>query len=163
MDITLIAAVCLDNAIGQDGDLICHLRPDMRHFRNTTMGHPVIMGRKTWESLGGPLPGRRNIVISRQEDFVAPGAEVFRTLHSALQTVDSSDEAFIIGGQQIYTLALPLANRLNITHINIEAPGADTFFPAIDTGRWVADNPHAPWQKDPDTDIEYRFICYSRK
>lgn len=163
--VTIIAAVCRDGAIGRDGDLVCRLRPDMRHFRETTTGHTVVMGRKTWESLRGPLPNRHNIVVTRQKDYTAPGATVCHSLDEALAHCDLRDEGtiFVIGGQQLYTQAIDLAQKMILTCIDIEAPDADTYFPDIDYTRWHSEHDEARWLTDPDTNIRYRFICLNRK
>ena len=136
--ISLIAAVAQNRALGKDGQLLWHLPEDMRYFRETTRGKPVIMGRKTWESLPDvfrPLPGRRNIVISRQADFAAPGAELAASLEAALQLAAQAETAFIIGGEQIYRQAMDVADRLEITEVDLE-PEGDAWFPVIDAGCW---------------------------
>lgn len=161
--LSIIVAITDDGAIGRGGDLVYRLRPDMRRFRSITMGHPVIMGRKTWESLpAGALPGRRNIVISRNPGYEAQGAEVFSSLEAALGAISPDEEAMVIGGAQIYRQAMPLADRLYLTRINAPAPGADTFFPEIDPARWAETDP-GEQQTDPETQIRYRFSCLSRR
>ena len=136
--ISLIAAVARNRALGKDGQLLWHLPEDMRYFRETTRGKPVIMGRKTWESLPDafrPLPGRRNIVISRQADYAAPGAELADSLENALELVSTATTVFVIGGEQIYTQAMAVADRLEITEVDLE-PEGDAWFPVIDAGCW---------------------------
>lgn len=161
--ITIIAAVTADRlALGRSGELLYRLSPDMRHFKETTMGHPVIMGRKTFESFpNGPLPGRRNIVVSRNEAYSPEGAKVFRSLDDALAAVDGQD-AFVIGGGEIYRQSFDRADRLLLTVIDAPTPAdADTFFPEIDPGKWREE-----WKSekntDPKTSIPYQFICLSR-
>ncbi len=112
-----------------------HLPEDLAHFKRTTLGHPVIMGRRTWESIGRPLPGRRNIVVSRTPGFRPPGAEAASSLEDAWRAAAGSDEAFVIGGAQLYAQALPQADRIYLTDIVAEVPG-DTFFPDLEPGRW---------------------------
>lgn len=129
MNLTLIAAIARDGGIGIANGLPWRLRKDLLRFKANTMGHPIIMGRKTWESLRRPLPGRRNIVISRNPDFVAEGAEVADSLPSALQLAGECDEAFVIGGAQVYAVALPYADRLLITEVDTVAD-ADAYFPS---------------------------------
>lgn len=131
--ITLIAAVDNNLGIGFQGKLLSHVPEDLQHFQKTTMGFPVIMGRKTWESLPGPLKGRINIVLSSQELKLPPGVLQCRYLGEALSLAQkiNKDEQFIIGGGQLYQDALVLAGRLILTHIKKEFP-ADTFFPALD-------------------------------
>ena len=170
--ISIIVAVTTDNAIGRDGNLVVHIRDDMRHFREVTMGHPVIMGRKTWESLpGGALPGRRNMVVSRNADYRAEGAETYTSLQAAIDALRPGDEAMIIGGAEIYRQAMPLANRLYLTLIDTTVPDADTFFPPIDDSEWSEINPDtnqpsnatSQWRIDERTGLHYRFICMTRK
>ena len=127
-----------NGVIGKDGGLPWRLKSDLAIFRAVTMGKPVIMGRKTWESLPPrfrPLPGRRNIVISRQADFAAPGAELAASLEAALQLAAQAETAFIIGGEQIYRQAMDVADRLEITEVDLE-PEGDAWFPVIDAGCW---------------------------
>ena len=135
-NLSIIVAVARNGIIGATNDagvgtLPWHLPEDLKHFKETTSGHPIIMGRKTWESLGRPLPNRRNMVISRQPGYGATGAEVFDSLPAALAAV-GHDTAFVIGGAELYRQALPLASTLIITEVGIDAEG-DTLFPAIDT------------------------------
>ncbi|WP_371323349.1 dihydrofolate reductase [Dechloromonas sp. ZY10] len=142
-EIVIIAAVAQNRVIGKDNQLLWHLPEDMAHFKAMTSGRPVIMGRKTWESLPPrfrPLPGRRNIVISRQPDYAAPGAELADSLENALfllSTVDAADlsPAFVIGGEQIYRQAMTLADRLEITEVELQ-PEGDAWFPEISTVDW---------------------------
>ena len=140
-EIVIIAAVARNRVIGKDNTLIWNIPEDMAHFKALTSGHAVIMGRKTWESLPPrfrPLPGRRNIVISRQADFAAPGAEHAGSLEAALQLAAQAETAFIIGGEQIYRQAMDVADRLEITEVDLE-PAGDAWFPAIDPNRWRVD------------------------
>ncbi|MBS1143571.1 MAG: dihydrofolate reductase [Proteobacteria bacterium] len=137
-EVVIIAAVAKNRVIGKDNQLIWNLPEDMAHFKALTAGHTVIMGRKTWESLPPrfrPLPGRRNIVISRQADYDAPGAELANSLESALKLAANADTAFIIGGEQIYAQAMALADRLEITEVDLE-PEGDAWFPEISTVNW---------------------------
>lgn len=165
--LNVIVAVTTDNAIGRNGDLVYRLRGDMRHFRELTMGHPVIMGRLTWESLpSGALPGRRNIVVSRNKDYEAPGAEVVTSLDEATASLNPGEEAFIIGGGRIYEAAMPMADRIYLTVIDAEAPDADTFFPAVypvtPDSEWTVTTDE-PWQTDERSGIRFKFVCLSRK
>lgn len=132
---SLIVARSRNGAIGKDGGLPWRLPADLAHFKRTTLGHPVIMGRRTWESIGRALPGRRNLVVSRRPGFVAEGAEVVPSLTEAWRAVAGADEAFIIGGAQLYAEALPDADRIYLTEVIGEAEG-DTFFPALPTQDW---------------------------
>ena len=131
MELVLLAAVARNGVIGGDNDLLWRLPEDMRFLRDTTMGHPVIMGRRTWESLPErvrPLPGRRNIVVSRNAGYAAPGAEVVTTLEAALALVQDAPRAYLLGGAQLYALALPHADRLLLTEIDRDFDG-DAHFP----------------------------------
>lgn len=132
--LSLIAAVARNGAIGRDNDLLWSDPADQRHFRQTTMGWPVVMGRRTWESLPArfrPLPGRRNVVVTHNAGFVAAGAETATSLDAALVQLHDSAHVFVIGGGALYGLALPRADTLVITEIDADLEG-DTFFPAID-------------------------------
>ena len=137
-EIVIIAAVARNRAIGKDNQLLWSIPEDMAHFKALTAGHTVIMGRKTWESLPPrfrPLPGRRNIVISRQADYLAPGADLADSLENALKLVSTVAVAFVIGGEQIYRQALAHADRLEITEVDQE-PAADAWFPEIAAVDW---------------------------
>lgn len=133
--ISMIVAVAQNGIIGTEGTMPWHITEDFKHFKAVTLGHPVVMGRKTYESIGRPLPGRRNIIISRQEGLCIEGCEVVGSLEAALALCAESDELFIIGGGQIYAQAMPLAHKLYITHVGIEASG-DTRFPEIVPSEW---------------------------
>jgi len=138
-EVVIIAAVAKNRVIGKDNTLIWSIPEDMAHFKALTAGHVVIMGRKTWESLPPrfrPLPGRRNIVISRQADYSAPGAEVASSLEEALVFASSAEQVFIIGGEQIYRQAMDAAHRLEITRVDLE-PEGDAWFPEIPAATWV--------------------------
>lgn len=155
-EIVLVAAVAKNRVIGRDNTLIWNIPADMAHFKALTAGHTVIMGRKTWESLPPrfrPLPGRRNIVISRQADYEASGAEVATSLEDALKLAASDETAFVIGGEQIYRLAMPHAHRLEITEVDLE-PEGDAWFPEIAA---------VDWKKAAKTEGEgYAFVTYRR-
>lgn len=137
-EIVLVAAVAQNRVIGRDNTLIWNIPADMAHFKALTAGQTVLMGRKTWESLPPrfrPLPGRRNLVVSRQAGYDAPGAEVADSLENALKIARTAETVFIIGGEQIYRLALPLADRLEITEVDLE-PAGDAWFPEIAAADW---------------------------
>lgn len=130
--LSLIAAVARGGAIGKDNDLLWQESADQKHFRQTTMGCPVIMGRRTWDSLPArfrPLPGRRNIVVTRNEQWQAEGAEVAHSMDEALALVADAPKAFVMGGGELYSLALPVADELELTEVDADFD-ADTFFPA---------------------------------
>jgi len=137
-EIVIIAAVARNRVIGKDNQLLWHIPEDMAHFKALTAGHTVIMGRKTWESLPPrfrPLPGRRNIVISGQPAYAAPGAELAGSLEKALELASTAATVFIIGGEQIYAQAMNFADRLEITELDLE-PAGDAWFPEIDAVDW---------------------------
>ena len=129
--LSLIAAVARNGAIGKDNALLWRLPEDLKFFKRTTLGCPVIMGRKTWDSIGRPLPGRRNIVITRNTAWQAEGAEVFHDLTSALAATADVPKVFVIGGGELYAQALPLANELVLTEVDADFEG-DAFFPEWD-------------------------------
>lgn len=135
--LSLIAAVARNGALGKDNQLLWHIPEDMKFFRETTRGAPVIMGRRTWESLPPrfrPLPGRRNIVVTRQCDYGTEGAETAHSLTEALEFVGAVP-SFVIGGADLYAQAMTEADRLLITEVDL-TPEADVFFPRIDPARW---------------------------
>ena len=135
--LTLIAAVARNGAIGGDNQLLWQIPEDMKFFRETTRGATVIMGRKTWESLPArfrPLPGRRNIVVSRQADYQAPGAELAHSLEQAVALAGDA-ATFVIGGAELYAQAMAYANRLMLTEVDL-APAADAYFPVVDPAIW---------------------------
>lgn len=137
--LSLIAAVARNRVIGKDNQLLWHLPEDMKYFRETTRGKPVVMGRKTWESLPGkfrPLPGRHNIVVSHNPGYDAPGATLTTSLEAALVAAGTTDEVFVIGGEALYRLALPKARRLYLTELE-QAYDGDAFFPEIAGHEWV--------------------------
>lgn len=153
----MIAAMARNNCIGVDGDLPWDIPEDMAHFRRVTKGKPVIMGRKTWESLPEavrPLPGRTNIIITRQTDYTVPdGVLVFSDMQEAIQTQSTAEEIMIIGGAQIYAMGMPFADRLYITHVDRDVDG-DTFFPEIDNSEWKI--------ADERISNDLRFVTYDR-
>jgi dihydrofolate reductase len=134
--VSLIAAMGRNRVIGKDNQLVWHLPADLRHFKETTIGKPVIMGRKTFESVGKSLPGRTTVVVTRRVDFVAPGCLLAGSLEQALELVSSEPEILIAGGGEIYRQAIPVCDRMYITIIEHEFEG-DTFFPEFDHREWV--------------------------
>ncbi len=135
MKLTLIAAMDPNRVIGKDNDLIWHFPKDLKHFKTKTSGHSIVMGRKTYESVGKPLPKRRNIVITRQKDYSAQGIEVVNSLEEALSLTKGEDEVYIVGGAEVYKLALSKADRMELTFIEKEYEG-DSFFPNWDESNW---------------------------
>lgn len=150
----------MNDVIGVQGELPWKLSADLQRFKALTMGKPIIMGRLTWESIGRPLPGRKNIVITRQHGFIAPGCAVVASPAAALQAAGDADEMMIIGGGQIYDLFLPKAGRLHLTRVHAEIDG-DAFFPALDPAVWslVASEVHAA---DERNQFAFEFTTYER-
>jgi dihydrofolate reductase len=134
--LSIIAAVAENGVIGRAGGLPWRLPDDLRRFKELTMGKPVVMGRRTWESLRRPLPGRQNIVVSRNLNYAACGAEVCSSLDAALARAGEAAEIFVIGGASLYAEALPRAQRLYLTEVHASVEG-DAFFPAWDRNQWV--------------------------
>lgn len=160
--ISIIVAVTRNNAIGRSGDLLFHISEDLKQFKAITMGHPIIMGRKTFESFpNGALPGRRNIVITRQGDYNAENIEVVNSLQAAIDAVKDVDNAFVIGGGEIYRQALPLCSRLYLTEIDTEIADADTFFPEINDEWEITEQ--SDIKQDPRSGVQFRFTCLYRK
>ena len=137
--VALIAAVAANRTIGLDNRLPWRLPEDLRRFKALTLGHPVVMGRRTWDAIGRPLPGRTNIVVTRSRRFAAPGALIAHTLDEALAAAAAADEVFVIGGGDLYRAALPLAQRLLLTEIRRELAGG-AFFPVF--ARAAVRDPH---------------------
>ena len=133
--VSVIVATDDRGGIGRGGKMPWHLPEDLQRFKRVTMGKPIVMGRKTWDSIGRPLPGRRNIVISRQAGFAAPGAIVVGSLPDALRAAGDVPEVCVIGGAEIYRLALPLAEEIHLTRVHALVD-ADTFFPLLDAVEW---------------------------
>jgi dihydrofolate reductase len=133
--ISLIVAVAQNGIIGTGGTMPWHITEDFAHFKAVTLGHSVVMGRKTYESIGRPLPRRRNIVITRNTELAIEGCEMASSLEGAIAMCEGEEEVFVIGGGEIYRQAMPLADKLYITHVGIEAEG-DTRFPDIDPEVW---------------------------
>jgi dihydrofolate reductase len=157
--LTLIAAMGKNRAIGLDGRMPWHLPAELQHFKQATMGKTIVMGRKTWQAIGRPLPGRQNIVVSRNPDFHAEGADVAGSLEEAVSIADS-DEVMVIGGGQLYILGLPLANRMILTLIDIE-PEADTWFPEWDEQEWSQISERR-FPVDDKNKLAYRIIELNR-
>lgn len=159
--ISIVVAVTCNNAIGKNGDLLYHISDDLKQFKKITMGHPIIMGRKTFESFpNGPLPGRENIVITRQVAYNATGVTLASSLQQACEKAGEK-EAMVIGGGEIYRQALPLASKLYLTVIDVERDDADTFFPEINYSDWKIVE-ESGIMTDERSGVSYRFVCLSR-
>jgi dihydrofolate reductase len=165
MKISLISAVAQNGVIGRDNDMPWHLPDDFAFFKRKTSHHPIIMGRKSLEALGKPLPNRTNIVLTRNPYFTATGTTVVHTLEEAIdeaQKVDrATDEIFIIGGAEIYKMALPIATTLYLTEIH-QAYEGDAYFPTFDKSEWneVSRRPHAIDERHA---AAFDFVAYERK
>ncbi|MGE5470138.1 MAG: dihydrofolate reductase [Bacteroidota bacterium] len=161
-EIVIIVAVAKNRVIGKDNQLIWNIPQDMARFKALTSGHTVLMGRKTWESLPPrfrPLPGRRNIVISRQPDYAAPGADVAASLEAGLTLAGDTSTVFVIGGEQIYRQAMALADRLEITEVEL-APEGDAWFPEIDAAAWRETQKETP---SGQSGTGFSFVTYRRR
>jgi len=162
--LTLIAALARNRVIGQDNRLPWRLPADLRQFKALTLGHPVVMGRRTYESirsaLGGPLPGRDNVVVTRDPDYAAPGCTIAGSLDAALAAAQGAEEVFVIGGEQLYREALPIADRLQLTEIDADFEG-DAWFPELAANAWrvASRDPHAPGAGFAHP---YAFVVYER-
>lgn len=159
-ELCLIAAVARNGTIGRDNALPWRLREDMRHFKATTLGSPVLMGRKTWASLGRPLPGRRNLVVSRQAGLALDGAEVFASLDEALIACSGALRVFVIGGGQLYAKTLPCADRLFLSEIAADVPG-DTGFPSL-AGLPLREVSRRHVAADEFNDYDFDIVEYER-
>lgn len=163
IDLVLLAALDRNRAIGKDNQLPWHLPDDLRRFKALTLGKPVLMGRKTAESLGRALPKRRNLVLTRSGRVPFDGMVPVASLQEAIEAAaaDGASELCVIGGGDVFALALPLASRMHLTHVETEVEAADAFFPAFDPGEWrvEAREPHAA---DPRHAYAFEFANYTR-
>lgn len=167
--LSIIVAVAQNGAIGRNNELLWHISEDLKYFKGTTMGHPVIMGRKTYESVGRPLPGRRNIVLTRGELEVpqiknphTTSMEVVDSLEKVLQIAEGDQEFFIMGGGMLYNATFGMADKLYITRIFAVAEDADTFFPEISEREWEVEK-ECEVMHDEENDIDFQFLVYKRK
>lgn len=158
--ISLIAAVADNSVIGHDNSLPWKLKRDLQRFKEITEGHPIIMGRKTYESIGRPLPNRANIILTRDESYSADGCTVVHSKEAALNEAQDK-EVFVIGGEMIYRLFMDTADKLYITHVHADIEG-DTHFPEIDDTVWKSTEQHK-YQKDEENDYNTTFCIYERK
>lgn len=159
--ISMIVAMGENRAIGKDNELLWHLPADFKHFKTVTMGKPILMGRKTFESIGKPLPGRKNIVITRDEKYDAEGISVVHSIEGALEQASEFDEAMVIGGASFYEKMLPVTEKLYITLVH-ESFQADAFFPEINLEEWVVVE-HVKHASDERHAYSFSFITYQRK
>ena len=189
MEKSIIVAIADNNAIGRNNELLWHISEDLKFFKRTTLGCPVIMGRKTFESIGRPLPKRLNIVVSRsgyeapegvrvvaslEEAFDLAGVEILRSAQNDKERaqndknnvmsseVETSSRVFVIGGGQIYAQAIPQVDSMVITHVHTVIEDADTFFPAIDPAIWIVAE-RSELQSDPETGYTFEFVKYVKR
>ncbi len=160
MKLSLIVAMATNRAIGLNNKMPWHLSADLKKFKQITMGSPILMGRKTYESIGRPLPGRSNIIISRNPDYQQPGCTVFNSIDQAIASCQQYDEVFIIGGATFYQATLALADKLYLTEIN-KSFAADTFFPAINKNEWT-EVAREDISDDESVDFCYSFITLEK-
>jgi dihydrofolate reductase len=160
MKLSIVVAMAPNRVIGHHNRLPWHLPADLAHFKALTLGKPVVMGRRTWESIGRALPGRTNIVITRASDYVARGAIVVHSVEEALEAVRCADEMMVIGGAEFYRQVLPRVDTLYLTCVEGEFEG-DTYFPELDAAEWreVDSESHAADEKNP---CPYRFVTLER-
>ena len=158
MRIALIVAAATNGVIGRDNQLPWYLPNDLKHFKQATMGKPVVMGRLTYESIGHPLPGRQNIVITRQSGYEAAGCDVVQSTDAAIAAAGDADEIMIIGGGQIYRQFLSMADRIYLTRVSIELDG-DTSFPSLDDSEWrVTDRQKGATDSELDYSFEFQVL-----
>lgn len=159
MILSVVVAMAQDRAIGKDNGLLWHISEDLKYFKALTMGAPIVMGRKTYESIGRPLPGRRNVVLSRDCDLKIEGCECYSSLEAALKELEQEKEVFVIGGGEIYNQALELADRLYVTEVG-GSYSADTYFPEIsDAWHEVSRKEHARGEKFENS---FAFVSYHK-
>jgi dihydrofolate reductase len=161
MILSFIVAAAENNAIGIQNTLPWYLPEDLKFFKRTTMGKPVIMGRKTYESLGRPLPGRLNIILTHKRDLIVPeGVLLYADINSAIKYLEeqSADECFIIGGGKVFETTLPFVERMYITRVHTSIPDADTFFPEVDHSHWKL-----VWEERHEADEQHKFAFTFQK
>lgn len=159
--ISLLVAMDKNQLIGKDNDLPWRLPADLAYFKRVTMGHPIIMGRKTYDSIGRPLPGRENIIVTRDTSYEAEGCKVIHSIEEIVKMNEQTDqELFVIGGAEIFKEILPYSDRLYITEINEEFEG-DTYFPAFDKSKWevISEEKGIKDEKNP---YDYKFLVYEK-
>jgi dihydrofolate reductase len=158
---SLVVAMARNGVIGRDNRLPWRLPADLAYFKRVTMGHPVIMGRRTWESIGRPLPGRHNIVVTRTPGYHAPGATVVHSLEEAWRAAGDVEEACVIGGTSLFAEALPQADRIHLTEVEAEVEG-DTHFPPFDRKPWI-EREVARQDRDDRHEYPFRIVVLERR
>lgn len=167
MKLSLIVATANNNAIGRNNELPWHLPQDLKYFKSVTLGKPVIMGRKTFESIGKPLPGRTNIVVTRQKDWKFAGVLVAKSVEEALEIGQQfrneqdnlAEEIMVIGGAEIYRHALPIANRVYLTRIDADVSNADAYFPELPSTQWKLTSEISG---DNDANLKHKFLVFEK-
>lgn len=160
-EITIIAAVACNGVIGRDNALPWRLKADLAHFKAATLGHAILMGRKTWESLPRALPGRRHLVVTRDSSYQALGAEVFASPQTAIDAAAGGEKLFVIGGAEIYQQLMPVAQQLMLTEVHADIVG-DAYFPPIDT-RLYEESGRESHPADADNQYAFDFVKYCRR
>ncbi len=161
MLVSLIAALTSERIIGKDNALPWHLPADLKHFKQLTLGKPIVMGRKTFESVGHPLPGRHNVIVTHQRDYHVPHCTVVHSLQAAFDTLQATPEIFVIGGAEIYRQALPFADQMYLTLINAAIPG-NIYFPIWQAAEWEQVSEICV-EADSQNPYAYRFLLLKRK
>lgn len=160
MEFSIIVATSKNNVIGRDGGIPWHLSADLKRFKSLTTGHPIVMGRRTFESIGRPLPGRRNIVITRSTDAI-DGCDVVKSVEDLLNDKTLEGNVFIIGGGEIYKQFLPYAKKVYLTEVSTEITDGDTFFPELNPMEWIEVGRESH-EADEKNDFNYSFVDYER-
>lgn len=160
MEISIVVAMSSNAVIGRNGDLPWHLSADLKHFKSITMGKPVVMGRKTHESIGRPLPGRENIILTRDNNYKAEGCTIINNLNGISSRFSAAEEIMIVGGSQLYAETLAAAKKLFITEVHAELAG-DTYFPDFDRGQW-REIERQDCKADEKNDFDYSFVVLER-
>jgi dihydrofolate reductase len=158
--ITIIAAIAKNNALGKDNQLIWHLPADLKRFKKVTMGHHIIMGRKTFDSLGKPLPNRTTIIITRNKNYSQEGCIIVHSLQEAIEAAKADENPYILGGAEIYKQALEIADKLDLTFVHHQFE-ADVFFPEIDLNIWK-ESSREDCKADEKNNYNYSFVTYLR-
>lgn len=160
MRVSLVVAMAENRVIGRDNALPWHLPADLRFFKNLTLGKPIIMGRKTYESIGRPLPGRQNIVLTRDDNFKAPGCDICSSLEQAMLAAGDAGEVMIIGGAALYDAVLDTADRIYLTEVHSDIQG-DTWFPELDPSHWTEISRERHFA-DERNSMDYSFVTLDR-
>ena len=159
--VSLIVAMANNRVIGVNNTLPWHLPADLKHFKALTMGHHIVMGRKTYESIGKPLPGRTSVVVTHNAGYSAPGVIVVNSLQAAISACGDDNEIFVIGGAELYLQAITLAERIYLTEIDADIRG-DAYFPEFNPGEWLETSREMHTQQEPQP-LKFHFVIYQRR